>query len=109
MNAESIVLPVPAGALKAVAEALGMLGSATLAVQTVVLGASLFHRSTKGTAGPAANRLLGSPSSSSVLEGRQSDSRARRGLLQQGPLVQIVTPQPQGAGPTSPGFLGLPC
>ena len=80
------------------AEALGMLGSATLAVQTVVLGASLFQRTTS-----VASRQTGSlSSSSSSREGMQPYPLIPRGALQGGPVVQIVTPQSPGDSLTQP-------
>lgn len=76
------------GALKAAAEALGVLGGATLAVQTVVLGASLFQRHGSPAVQP--------PAASSMPGGSTTTAGGGRGLAQQ-PRVQIITPDAAGA------------
>ena len=65
-----------------------MLGGATLAVQTVVLGASLFQRHQPPAPQPRDAGDAGSTSRSAASAGRGAQQR---------PAVQIILPNPAGA------------
>ncbi len=76
---------VRTGGIKSVAQILGLIGGATLAVQTVVLGASLFQKASKPP-----------PDLTTVKQG-EAPSGTPGSPLQQG-QVQIVTPNTPAPG-----------